>query len=350
MTEASARPKASGHGSGNPKSRLDYSAPKTGFISSLPSSWIPFAELARIDKPAGIYLFYFPHLFGTLFAALNTHTGTLGRADFHRLLEVNAILLLGTAFFRASACSWNDTMDMEFDRKVQRCRNRPLARGALEPWQAHILTVTTALLAAACLGILPLACWVVAIPSIFLLWLYPFAKRFTDFPQAILGVQVAIGFLMGIAATNGSILVEVLDGATERARALTVSIGAFYIAQACWTVIYDTVYAQQDVEDDAKAGVRSIAIRFRGHAKTLLWSLSVVKVILLVVSGYAAGFGVEYMAVTCGGVMASFVYMLVTIDLHSPADCAWWFKNGCWFVAASVTAGLCLGLEYGTRG
>lgn len=150
---------------------------------------------------------------------------------------------------------------------------------------------------------------------------------------------------MGIAAQNDSILVEVVRGKTEKSSALAVSVGAFYTAQACWTVIYDTVYAQQDVEDDAKAGVRSIAIRFRGQAKTLLWSLSVVKVALLVVSGYAAGFGVGYVAVACGGVMASFVYMLVTINLQAPADCAWWFKNGCWFVAASVVGGLCLELE-----
>ncbi|KAJ0120806.1 hypothetical protein J7T55_015541 [Diaporthe amygdali] len=349
MTEATAKAKESGHDNRNPKSWPDYSAPKIGFISFLPSSWVPFAELARIDKTAGIYLFYFPHLFGTLFAACLTHLGPQKGADFHGLLEVNAVLFLGTACFRASACSWNDTMDMEFDRHVERCRNRPLARGALKPWQAHILTVVTALLAAACLVVLPLACWVVSIPSIFLLWLYPFAKRFTDFPQAILGVQVAIGFLMGIAAQNSSILVEVLHGDTEKAWALSISIGAFYIAQACWTVIYDTVYAQQDVEDDAKAGVRSIAIRFRGRAKTLLWSLSMVKVVLLVVSGFAAGFGVEYMAVACGGVLASLVYMLVTINLHSSADCAWWFKNGCWFVAASVVGGLCLELECGTQ-
>jgi 4-hydroxybenzoate polyprenyltransferase len=154
---------------------------------------------------------------------------------------------------------------------------------------------------------------------------------------------------MGIAAQNDSILIEVLHGQTKKASALTVSIGAFYIAQACWTVIYDTVYAQQDVEDDAKAGVRSIAIRFRGQAKTLLWSLSVVKVFLLVVSGYAAGFGVGHMAVACGGVLASFVYMLVTIKLQVPADCAWWFKNGCWFVAASVVGGFCLELKFGVQ-
>jgi 4-hydroxybenzoate polyprenyltransferase len=262
----------------NSKSWPDYSPPKTGFIPSLPPSWVPVAELARIAKPAGIYLFYFPHLFGTLFAACLTPDQTKTSVGFKQLVQVNSILLLGTALFRASACSWNDTMDVEFDRRVRSCRNRLLARGAVQPRQAHIVTVMTALLATVCLVVLPPACWVVAAPSIFLLWLYPFAKRFTDFPQAILGIQVAIGFLMGMAAQNNSILIEILHRETDRASALAVSIGAFYVAQAFRTVIYDTVYAQQDVEDDAKAGVRSIAIRFRGHTKTFLWSLAVGKV------------------------------------------------------------------------
>ncbi|POS70286.1 4-hydroxybenzoate polyprenyl transferase [Diaporthe helianthi] len=126
---------------------------------------------------------------------------------------------------------------MEFDRHVERCRSPQPPIGE------------RGLLAAGRLVILPLACWLVVIPSVFLLWLYLFGKRFTDFLQAILGVQLAIGFLMGIVAQNDPILAEILLGNNKNASALAVSVGEFYLAQACWTVIYDTVYAQQDVED-----------------------------------------------------------------------------------------------------
>lgn len=337
------------------KAQPAYSPPKSGLLSYLPRAWVPFAELARIDKPTGIYLFYMPHLFGTLYAACIVQLQGLQDQDtyyFRHFLWQNILLFLGTCFFRTSACSWNDTLDVEYDRHVARCRLRPLARGAVEPWQAHVLTVTTALLAFACLLALQSpVCQIVAIPSIFLLWFYPFAKRVTDFPQAVLGVQVAFGVLIGIGAQHGDLLSSLLQrrdvlGVDQDAlddRRLIASIAALYLANACWTLVYDTVYAQQDVEDDAKAGVRSMAVWFRGRAKSMLWSVATVQVALLILSGYCIGLGPFYFTVACGGTAASLTYMLITIDLAKPAECAWWFRNGCWLVGLSLTGGL--GLE-----
>ncbi|KAI1813505.1 UbiA prenyltransferase family-domain-containing protein [Poronia punctata] len=316
-----------------PAAGKEYSPPQTGILSQIPASWVPFAELARLDRPTGIYLFYLPHLFGVLYASCTSTQ----RINLYDTTYKSVILLLGTVFFRAAACTWNDAMDVEYDRQVLRCRLRPLARGAVSPLSAYVFTGVLTLSALLCLYELPRNCWFVAGPSIFLLWLYPFAKRFTDFPQVILGVQVGIGFFMGRAAVVW--LFWDYDY-----RALT----AFYLANICWTIVYDTVYAQQDVEDDAKAGVRSIAVRFRDRTKGLLWTVAMAQVALLLASGYWEGFGGGYMTMCCGGVFLSQAYMLLTIDLRDPEECSWWFRRGTWFVGLSICGGLlleCLGVR-----
>ncbi|KAF2962889.1 hypothetical protein GQX73_g10686 [Xylaria multiplex] len=278
------------------------------------TSWVPFGELARIDRPTGIYLFYLPHLFGTLYAT--------SISDSASLLAV--------------------VLDYEYDRQVLRCRLRPVARGAVTLFQAHVFTVFLTSLALVFLFLLPQSCWFISLPSIFLLALYPFAKRFTDFPQMILGVQVGIGVFMGIAAIDDSCFRDIGGFATIRSNQNIQAMMAFYLANACWTVVYDTIYAQQDVEDDVKAGVRSIAVRFRGNTRALLWSVSSIVVATLLASGYLQGFGYGYMAVTCGGTMMSLSYMLSTVNFTVPTECAWWFRNGTWLVGSSISGGLIL--------
>lgn len=319
-----------------------YSPPTTGILALVPSSWVPYIELTRITRPTGLYLFYFPHLFGTLYAACMSDEAP----DAWHLLRLNIILLLGAGFLRTSACSWNDTADVEFDKHVPRCCLRPLARGALSTTQAHIVTATTGLVALACLLVLPTICWVVSVPSAILISLYPFAKRFTDFPQSILAVQVAIGFFLGIGAQDPAFLESqwnsLLAGQREGQLRLTGSMLAFYVGCICWTTVYDTVYAQQDVEFDAKAGVRSMAVHFRGYARALLGTLSAVLVGLLLAAGYLAGFGAAYNWLACGGPAAALAYMTATVDLTKPAECAWWFRNNCWLVGLPIACGLAL--------
>ncbi|KAJ8133449.1 hypothetical protein O1611_g162 [Lasiodiplodia mahajangana] len=328
----------SGKGRDYPQAGLpQYVPPVSGILSYFPASWVPFGELARIDRPTGIYLFYLPHLFGTLYA-----TGTSNQVSLLDIVYKNAILFAGTISFRAAACSWNDSLDYEYDRQVLRCRLRPVARGAVTPSQAHIFTVFLTFLALAFLYLLPRSCWIVSVPSIFLLALYPFAKRFTDFPQTILGVQVGIGFFMGAAAIDDGWFKDIDSFAALRNNQRIQAMMAFYLANACWTVVYDTVYAQQDVEDDVKAGVRSIAVRFRGSTRALLWGVSSMVVAMLLASGYLQNFGTGYFAVTCGGTMASLSYMLSTVDFTVPAECGWWFRNGTWFVGFSISGGLIL--------
>ncbi|GAP91687.1 putative para-hydroxybenzoate-polyprenyltransferase-like protein [Rosellinia necatrix] len=314
----------------------EYSLPTSGVLSYVPKSWVPYGELARVDKPTGILHFYFPHLFGTLYAAC-----IIGSAvRLNELLYTNLVLLIGTFFFRSAACAWNDNLDREYDRQVPRCRLRPLARGALSPTQGYVYTIILAVFALYFIYILPKTCWLTSVPNVILATFYPFAKRFTDFPQAVLGFQQALGLFIGAGTimTNPekSPDFENKPNATEHLWA----VGALYLAIVCWEMIVDMVYAQQDVEYDAKAGVRSMAVHFRNSAKALLWAISLLQTLFLVATGVWAGFGRGYMAISCGGVISALAYMLGTINLSVPHECAWFFKVGHWFVNLAMAGGL----------
>ncbi|KAI6080588.1 UbiA prenyltransferase family-domain-containing protein [Hypoxylon rubiginosum] len=317
----------------------EYTPPRSGLLAHIPASWVPFGELSRIDKPTGIYLFFFPHLFGTLY---ETACNPKWVYTPSHLLHKNAILLVGTIFFRAAACAWNDNMDCEYDRQVLRCRLRPIARRAITPSQGHLFTALMTVLALLCLYVLPKVCWAISVPSIAILVLYPFAKRFTDYPQVILGVQVSMGLFMGMGAINPTLFEDLERMFTNKDEEKVLAIVSLYMANICWTIVYDTVYAQQDIEDDARAGVRSMAVRFQGSTRTLLYVVSLLQVTLLVACGYWQDFGRGYMVMACGGTITSLGVMNTTIDISKPSECLWWFKNGCWFVGLSMSLGLCL--------
>ncbi|TRX91705.1 hypothetical protein FHL15_007487 [Xylaria flabelliformis] len=314
----------------------EYTLPTSGVLSYVPKSWVPYGELARVDKPTGIFHFYFPNMIGTLYAACII--GSAVRPD--KLLYKNLVLFIGTFFFRSAACAWNDNMDREYDRHVPRCRLRPLARGALSPIQGHVCTIVLTTFALCFIYILPANCWLISVPNVILATCYPFAKRFTDFPQAVLGVQQAMGLFIGA----GTIITdsEHFFGAERERNAARHfwALGALYLAIVCWEVIVDTVYAQQDVEHDAKAGVRSMALRFRNSGKALLLSISLLQTLFLVVTGICAGFGPGYMTISCGGVIGALAYMLRTINLSDPRECAWFFKVGHWYVNLAMAGGL----------
>lgn len=307
-----------------------YSPPKSGIVSHFPTAWVPYGELMRLHKPAGIYLFYFPHLIGTLYAASVMDSNPA----FTSLLYTNLIFFSGTVFMRGAACSWNDNLDQEYDRQVFRCKTRPIARGAVSTVHGHVFTAVLTAIAFTLLLLLPSACMYYAAPSIFLLWLYPFAKRFTDYPQIILGLQISLGVFMGIVAMG-------VDPLRQPGK-MQGSMCALYASLVAWTVIYDTVYAWQDIRDDAKAGVKSMALRFQHWTRPLLWVCAMIQVSLLVVAGVLAEMGACFLIVACGGTMLSLGTMLQKVKLEEPANCIWWFTNSCWHVGIPVSSGLML--------
>ena len=323
-----------------------YTAPQTGFISLLPTSWIPYAELMRLDKPTGLYLFYFPYLFGILYAACLTSPTTSPTS----LLSTSALFLVGTVIMRGTACTWNDNIDRDLDRQVARCRLRPIARGAVSPTEGHIFAAAQSMVGLGLLSQLPIQCTYYAIPIIVLLGFYPFAKRVTNYPQVILGFPVAWAMYMASSSLGVNPLALLLSdcgGGSSLSPSVAPAMICFYAANFAWTVIYDTIYAHQDVEDDAKAGVKSIAVRHRYNKKAVLSGLAGVQLSLLVATGLLTGFSPVYFVGSCGGSAVALAVMIRSVDLKQPGSCAWWFRWGAWFVGGSVVSGL-LG-EYSSK-
>lgn len=299
-------------------------------VARLPPSWRPYAELMRLDKPAGFYAFYFPYVIGTSYAACLPQIPP----DFQHLIRLLTVFLIGSVILRGVACAWNDTMDQDYDRKVARCRQRPVARGAISTSRALGFTAALALagLVPLFVATLPTACAFHALAVVVLFTLYPFAKRVTYYPQVVLGFPFAWAIPLACAALG----LDPFEIDGYFAAAPTVALMG---ANVLWTMIYDTIYAHQDIEDDVKAGVLSMAVRFAETTKLLATVLGTAQVLLLLLTGWLAQLRLVYFVVACGGAAIALAIMIVRVDLKDPASCAWWFENGFWFVGGSVAAG-----------
>ena len=304
-----------------------YQPPRTGIISRLPPSWIPYAELIRLDKPAGTYYLYFPCLFSTLLAApLASPISTP-----LEVVSTAALFFAGALIMRGAGCTVNDLWDRNLDPHVERTRLRPIARRAITPPNA-VVYLGFQLLAG--LGILlsfPPQCFFYAAPSLLLVFTYPLAKRVTNYPQFVLGLAFSWGAFVGFPALGLDLL------ATSSAMA---AAGALYASCVAWTLTYDMIYAFMDIKDDVNAGIKSIALAHDHNAKLVLSGLSVIQVGLLGLAGYFAGAGPLFLAGSCGGAAIALGTMVRRVNLRDVRDCWWWFKNGAWITGGTISAGL----------
>lgn len=357
-----------------PKSR---SSSSTALIASV----TPFLQLARVDRPAGSIQIFYPYLYGLLFAYLTTDNDTPPLSDIFGFRI--PLLLLSASLLRSYGCVWNDICDVEIDRQVERTKSRPLARGALSIPAAY--TYLAGLIAAWIITLVPLLSEpkllsTYGAPLFVLVMAYPFGKRVTSYAQVVLGVTVGWGVIFGAAMagidTLGSIMAAVKAAAQTRdANVLVTSLNepmvlgllSLYATNLVWTVLYDTIYAFQDIADDRKVGVKSLAIRIESVAKPFLWLLAFVQAALL---GYTKtlikhnGQGslvraasvrwpvharlleriahsaciYDVFAIQAG--TACLAAMIIRVDLESPRSCAWWFKNGSTLVSSMIGLGL----------
>ncbi|KAI0880090.1 putative para-hydroxybenzoate-polyprenyltransferase Coq2 [Annulohypoxylon maeteangense] len=308
-----------------------YSPPTSGILSLLPKSWVPYGELIRIDKPTGTYYLFFPCLFSTLMAA----PLAIPAATPLSVLGTTALFFSGALIMRGAGCSINDLWDRKLDKHVRRTQHRPLARGAIKPFSA--LTYTGVQLLAG-LGILlqfPTPCLFYGIPSLLFVASYPLAKRVTYYPQFVLGLTFSWGAVMGFPALGVDLLAN--------SSAMTAA-ALLYASNVSWTVLYDMIYAHMDIKDDAKAGIKSIALKHDAETKKVLTGLAVVQIGLLGAAGMAAGAGPAFFVGSCGGAALTLGWMITRVNLKSVKDCWWWFVNGCWITGGAISLGL--GVDY----
>ncbi|MCJ1386028.1 hypothetical protein MMC17_009153 [Xylographa soralifera] len=304
-------------------------------LSVLPDSIAPYAELIRIHKPAGIMMFYFPCLYGTfLVGALGYHI------DPSSMAIANMKLLLLSFLMRGMLCTWNDVIDQEIDRQVARTRIRPLPRCAISTSNALIWTLAQAIMVFVTFLNLPRECFVYALPFLALHVIYPYAKRVTHHPQLVLGLAHSFGVFVSFPALGQSIA---LSPDEPHANA----VGAFYLGAAIvfWTLLNDTIYAAQDVEDDRKAGVGSTMVYWGDATRNFLRVLALFQLLSLVALSFVmknlspAG-GMVYTALTCSGTALGLLSMVEGVDLTEPASCAWWFNRGNVLVGCGIGSGL----------
>ena len=280
------------------------------FYAKLPA----LAELARLNKPIGIYLLLWPTI-GALWIA------AAGFPDFHLLI----IFILGTAVMRSAGCCVNDFADYEIDGKVQRTQHRPLARGALTRKDALLCFMTLSLAGFALVLLTNRMTIFLSFAAVALVAVYPFMKRFTNLPQVILGLAYSWGILMAFTAQTGEI--------PQTAYLL-------FVANCIWTVAYDTQYAMVDREYDLQIGVKSTAILFGDMDKLMIGSLQAMFVFALWLAGRQLELGLAFNL----GLMAAsglLVYQQVLIKDRLPGPCFKAFLNNNW-VGAVIFLGVFL--------
>jgi 4-hydroxybenzoate polyprenyltransferase len=212
-----------------------------GLLSMLPIAARPYALLARFDRPIGWWLLYWPCAYALALAGgLITHWPLL------------LWMLLGAIAMRGAGCVYNDIVDRDLDARVARTRGRPLASGAVRLKAAWAWLVSLCLIGLIVLVQLNLVAALIAIASLALVAAYPFMKRITWWPQVWLGLVFSWGALVAWAAVTGSVSLAGL---------------LLYGGSIAWVIGYDTIYALQDVEDDALVGIRSSARALGGAVR-----------------------------------------------------------------------------------
>jgi 4-hydroxybenzoate polyprenyltransferase len=271
-----------------------------GWVARLPPRVRPYILLLRLDRPIGAWLLFLPGLWGLL----------LPGASASRTIPLIILFALGSLAMRGAGCVVNDMWDRDLDRLVARTAGRPLASGALRMRQAAVLLV--ALLAVALLILLQLnpLCWVLGAGSLVLVGLYPLAKRVTWWPQLVMGFTFGFGAPMGVTAITGRI-----DPAWF----------ALYAAAILWDLGFDTVYAHQDREDDALAGVRSTARLFGEHTRPFLAACYGATIAALALAGWLTGLSVWFYA-ALPVPAALLAVQVVRLDIHDPAGCLRLFR------------------------
>ena len=289
-------------------------------VDAPPGNWVdrfapgpsrPYLRLSRADRPIGTWLLWIPCLWALALAG-----GAGGFKTWDLWLAISCGL--GAFLMRGAGCTWNDITDRDIDAQVARTRSRPLPSGQVSVRQALVWMAVQAALAAVILLSYNRLAILLGITSLALVVIYPFAKRFTWWPQVFLGLAFNWGALLAWAAHAGEIPAAAL---------------ALYLAGIAWTLFYDTIYAHQDREDDAMIGVKSTARLFGAVSRDWLWGFAATTILLFgaaIVLAHAGEARVLGFVVALGGVWAMgwhFAWQMRRLDLDDAASCLAVFRS-----------------------
>ncbi len=263
-----------------------------------------YALLMRLDKPIGAFLLLWP----TLWALWLAGQGQPARG-------VVVIFVLGVFLMRSAGCVINDIADRNFDPYVARTRQRPLAARRIAVREAVVVLIVLCLTAFALVSLLNTLTVLLSLPALALAISYPFMKRFHHLPQVHLGAAFGWSIPMAFAALTG---------------AVPLLAWLLFAANVVWSVVYDTMYAMVDREDDLQVGTKSTAILFGARDRWIIGRLQLLLLVLLVLVGLLGGLGWAYYA----GLFAATwfaLYQQYLIRNREPDQCFKAFLNNNWF-------------------
>jgi len=261
-----------------------------------PPALRPWLKLGRFDRPAGIWLLMLPGWQGIALAAA-------GKGQLPNPLLLIAFFV-GAALMRAAGCAFNDIVDRDFDAQVSRTAMRPIPAGLISVKQAWGFVIGCCLVSLLILLCLNPLCLLLGVLSLGLVAAYPFMKRITWWPQAWLGLTFNWGALLGFAAANGGMATlgyaafglmkatgQWSDVGVEPIGGLTWAAVLLYASGLFWTLGYDTIYAVQDLEDDALAGVKSSARRLGEHTQKGVLAFYIACFVLVIAAAWVGDVG-----------------------------------------------------------
>ncbi len=234
---------------------------ENGWWNILPKKFLKWIRLGRFDRPVGFWLLLLP---GWWVLALTD-------IDFLRCIKLMTVFFVGSVVMRAAGCTINDLWDKDIDKKISRTKNRPIANGDISNQQAFYFLALMLLIGVICLYQLNVNTWYVALSSLPLVIVYPLAKRFTKWPQIILGLTFSWSVPTAWSAANQDI---------------TIGIIIMYFGTVFWIIGYDTIYGCQDKNEDEIFGIQNSAVSAKKFLNGFVGCMYLVTFILLIISGY----------------------------------------------------------------
>ena len=264
-----------------------------------------FIELTRLDRPIGYMLLFWPCLWGL----------TIGY-DFNSEIEIfyfySLLFLLGSMLMRSAGCIVNDIVDKNFDKKVERTKNRPIASGKVSVKLAIVYSFILCGLAFLVLINFNKFTILMAILSMPLAFTYPLMKRFTYWPQLFLGITFNYGLVLAWISTNNSISIVPI---------------IFYLGAIFWTLGYDTIYGYQDIKDDEIIGVKSTSIKFKNNPKIFISLCYSFFFISLIIIGILMNFKILYFLTLIITFLHLLIYQIKNLNVDDANQCLQKFKS-----------------------
>ena len=263
-----------------------------------------FIDLTRLQKPIGFMLLFWPCAWGlTLAYYFNPETIIY----FKYLI----LFFLGSILMRSAGCIFNDIVDKDFDKIVQRTKNRPIASGKISVVEAFVYILLLCFIALLILLQFNLLTIILGMGSMILAFTYPFMKRITYWPQLFLGLTFSWGIIMGWTSLANNISIEPI---------------ILYFAAIFWTLGYDTIYGLQDIYDDEIIGLKSTSIKFKNKVKIFVGTCYSLCVFLILIMFYTMEINTYLLLLTVPFIL-SFIYQIKTFTVSSSKSCLLAFKH-----------------------